>query len=124
MHRKRYSRLVTHALRLHLRCCLLELINFFLRQVDELQVVGNSLGCDTLGKRVGATAHLPADEDVGTLDVVLLGQLVNSVERGMRGTRRAQRAVGLGQDVVLLEPGQQLGLRVTKRELDLVFFGV
>ncbi len=93
-------------------------------KVDELEVVLDTSRGDRLGERVAATSDLPRDEDVGTLDVVLLGNVVDDAERGLAGTGGTERRVSLGQDVLALEPLDELGLGESEGKLDLVDDGL
>lgn len=102
----------------------LKLLELLGGKVDELDVVLDTSRGDRLGERVAATSDLPRDEDVGTLDVVLLGNLVDHLEGGLAGTGGAERRVGLGEDVLLLEPANELGLGEGEGELDLVDDGL
>lgn len=55
------------------------------------------------------------------MDTVLLGDLDDGgVLSELLAVGTSQRRVGLGQDVVLLEVGDQLGLGALDRKLDLV----
>lgn len=99
---------------------LLELVELLCGKVDELDVVLDTSRGDRLGERVAATGDLPRDEDVGTLDVVLLCDLVDNLERSLAGTGGAERRVSLGKDVLLLEPANELGLGEGEGKLDLV----
>lgn len=103
---------------------LLELVQLLEGKVDKLKVVLDTSGGDRLGERVAATSDLPRNEDVGTLYVVLLGNVVNDAERSLAGTGGAERRVSLGQDVLALEPLDKLGLRESEGKLDLVDDGL
>jgi hypothetical protein len=85
-----------------------------------LLVVLNAGRSDRLGEGVASALDGPAEEDVGTVDTVLLSDLVNDLVVTLRGTGRTERRVSLGKNVVLLQPSDELGLRASEGELDLV----
>lgn len=86
-----------------------------------LEVGLDSLWRDRLGQDNDALLEQPAEEDGGTLGVVLLGNLDNDGVLSEGGTVRAtQWGVGAWNDVVLLQPSDELWLGVLNRELDLV----
>lgn len=104
---------------------LLELLEVFLGKVDKFEVVGDPLGCDGLGYRVDTSHDQPAQQDVGSLDLVLVGNLLHDVvltEVALAGT--AKRRVTLGENVLGLEVGNELVLRALDRKLDLVSDGL
>lgn len=116
--------LVADLLRLLCKGTLLELVNFLGREVDKLKVVLDTSGGNRLGERVATTSDLPRDENVGTLNAVLLGNLVDNAERSLAGTGGTKRRVSLGQDVLALEPLDKLGLGEGEGKLDLVNDGL
>lgn len=90
-----------------------------------LKVVLDTLGGDRLGEGVDTAVDEPRNEDVGTLDAVLLGNLLDLLvvaESLAVGT--AERRVALGKDVLLVEPVNKLELGALDRELDLVGDGL
>jgi hypothetical protein len=86
-----------------------------------LKVVLDTRGGDRLGEGVDATLDEPRDEDVGPLGAVLLGDVEDDgVVAESLAVGTAEGRVALGKDVLLLEPGDELGLGALDRELDLV----
>lgn len=86
-----------------------------------LNVGLNSGRGDRLGQGNDSSLKQPAEEDSGSLDVVLLGNLLNnSVLSEVGSLGSTKRGVGAGEDVVLLQPSNELGLRALDGELDLV----
>ena len=98
----------------------LQLLQLLRGQVDQLQVVLDSRRCNRLGKWVSTSSDLPRDQNVGSLDLVLLCQFINQSQRSVAGSRRSQWAVCLRQNIDLLEISEQVRLRASERELDLV----
>ena len=77
---------------------------------------------DRLGQGVDSPLDEPAEEDVGSLSVVLLGNLGDDrvlTQRLSVGT--TERRVGTWENVVLLQPGDELVLRALDGKLDLVW---
>jgi hypothetical protein len=86
-----------------------------------LQVGVNAGSGHGLGESADAALDQPADEDGGTVDVVLLGDSSNGlVLTQVLAVGSAERRVGAWEDVVLLQPCNELGLRALDRKLDLV----
>lgn len=85
------------------------------------EVVGNSFRSDRLGHRVDTSHDQPAQQDVGSLDTILFGNLFHDIvltEVALAGTTK--RGVTLGENVLGLEVGNKLGLRALDRKLHLV----
>lgn len=85
------------------------------------EVVGNSLRGDRLGHRVDTSHDQPTQQDVGSLDIILFGNLFHDIvltEVALAGTTK--RRVTLGENVLGLEVGNKLGLRALDRKLHLV----
>lgn len=81
----------------------------------------DSRGGDRLGENTDASLDQPRDQDSGTLDTVLLGNLEDSgVLSELLAVGTTEGRVGLGQDVVLLQVLDKLGLGALDRKLDLV----
>lgn len=90
-----------------------------------LKVVLDALGGDRLGEGVDTTVDEPRDEDVGTLDAVLVGNLLDLlVVAESLAVSAAERRVALRKNVLLLEPVNKLELGALDRELDLVGNGL
>lgn len=118
-------RLVTNTLGGVLLGELVDLLKVLLGEVDELEVVLDTGRSDRLGEGVDATLDEPRDEDVGALDRVLVGNLLDDgVVAESLTVSAAERRVSLGEDVLLLEPVDKLELGALDRELDLVGDGL
>jgi hypothetical protein len=80
----------------------LELLDLLLGELDELVVVGDAGVADRLGDDVHTWAvGLEGDEDVGGLDVVLVGDLLHNRVLLVRRVVRAEGRVGGDNDTLL-----------------------
>jgi hypothetical protein len=86
-----------------------------------LQVGLDPRWSDRLGQDTDAPLDQPRDENDCSLDVVLLGDLDNHlVLTEVLAVGSTERRVCLGEDVLLLQPGDELWLRALDGKLDLV----
>lgn len=102
--------------------CLSDLLVWICQDQLTLEVVGDTGWGDRLGQGVDASLDEPAEEDGGSASTVLLGNLGDDrvlTERLSVGT--TERGVGTWEDVVLLQPSDELVLGALDGELDLVW---
>lgn len=100
---------------------LLDLLELLLGKVDGFEVLLNTRRGDRLGQGVNSPLDEPAEKDGGSTTLLGLGNLGDDrvlTERLSVGS--SERGVGAWEDVVLLQPGDELVLGALDRELDLV----